>query len=676
MNKLLFLFISISNIIISQNSFNTDSVNILKEINATYYAHKETPITYQNININEIQEQYIGQEPAFILNQTPSIIGYSDGGHSQGYAYFTLRGIDQTRVNITLDGVPLNDPADQAFYFSNYADILNSIQTIQIQRGVGTSKNGTASYAGNIELFSHKLNKNNKEIGFGYGSYNTLRAYGIYNTTKNNKSLHLRISKIYSDGFKQHSSNNSQSLFLSGGWTLNKSIWKINILSGNQKNELAWMAVSENEINCDRTINANSQYEKDDFSQTLFQIQHIFSPKDHTTIHSSIYSTLANGWWDFDLPNFLNVAEPSDIEDISRNTLNSQLLGLYSNYTIKHNNLKSITGFHGNVYQNNFQESHMLSGVIWNENTKYKNEISLFQKIEYRLNKLLILVDVQSRKSWFDYQSNLNFSPISWSFINPKVGLSYNISPKNILYCNIGKTGREPARYDMFEGNDVLLYLCEYDNEGNIIIPESGNTLIQSTLPEYVVDYELGVRSHLERLILNINYYYLNFDNERVLNGFYGPNGLALSSNVDKSVRTGIELFASYNINDHIKLINNSSYNYSIIQEQNIQFTPILTPPIIINQEVVYEKNNLKFSLSGRYQSESYINFENTASLNDYIIINSRIDYKIKNYSASIFINNITDNFYFNHGFIDASGNEKYFVQTPRNIHLAFKIRF
>ena len=132
--------------------------------------------------------------------------------------------MDQTRINITLDGVPLNDPVDQAFYFSNYADILNSISKIQIQRGVGVSKNGNASYAGSIELFSPNLNNNNKEIGFGYGSYNTLRTYAIYNSTVKNKSLHLRVSQIYSDGFKQHASNNSKSIFLSGGWLLDKSI--------------------------------------------------------------------------------------------------------------------------------------------------------------------------------------------------------------------------------------------------------------------------------------------------------------------------------------------------------------------------------------------------------------------------------------------------------------------
>ena len=467
MKKILSLLICIANISISQNIFQTDSINQLTEINATYYAQHQTPITHQNIKLEDIQKKSIGQEPAFIFANTPSIIAYADGGHSQGYSYFTLRGIDQTRINITLDGMPLNDPADQAFYFSNYADILNSISKIQIQRGVGVSKNGNASYAGSIELFSPQLNNNNKEIGIGYGSYNTLRAYGTYNTSLNNKSLHLRVSQIYSDGFKQHSTNNSKSIFLSGGWMRDKSMWKINLLSGNQKNDLAWMAVSENEINCDRTTNSNSEYEKDDFSQSLFQIQNKFSPNNQIMLHSSIYTTLASGWWDFDLPNFLGSDNSSSIEDISRNTINSQLIGLYSNFSYKSKRLTSITGFHGNTYKNKFEESHMCSEEIWNKNTKNKSEISVFQKLEYKLNNFLIMGDIQFRHSLFNYTSSLYFEPISWSFINPKIGLSYNFSD-NIIYLNVGKTGREPARYDMFEGNDVLLYLCDYDTLGNI----------------------------------------------------------------------------------------------------------------------------------------------------------------------------------------------------------------
>ena len=230
----------------------------------------------------------------------------------------------------------------------------------------------------------------------------------------------------------------------------------------------------------------------------------------------------------------------------------------------------------------------------------------------------------------------------------------------------MGQTGREPSRYDMFYGYDVLSYLAK-DNS------DSGNELISGIEPEKVTDFEIGFRHNSQNLNLNINYYHLDFKNERVLNGAYGPNGLALTSNVEKSTRTGIELNVSYKLNEYIMLVNNSSYNYSIIKEQNVKFSPILSPPLILNQEVIVSKNRLKVSLNTRYQSKSYINFENTETINEYILLNGSIDYDFDELQLSLFINNITDNYYFNNGLVDWDGNNKYFVQAPRNYHVSLK---
>jgi len=670
MKKTLFLCLGIFSLSLAQEKIKLDSISQLQEVEIIYKAHGSSPITFQNITKSEIQTLSVGQEPSLFFSNTPSIISHSDAGHTQGYSYFTLRGIDQTRINITLDGVPLNDPADHAFYFSNYADILNSIEKIQIQRGVGTSKNGTTSYAGSIEMFSPNLYNNKKmELGLGYGTFNTLRTYGIYNSgIKNKTGLHVRISKIYSDGFKQHASNNSQSLFLSGGRFSDLASWKVNLLAGNQKNGLAWMPVSEEDVNCDRTTNANSEFEKDNFSQILFQIQNTLTPNPTNTIRSSIYYSLADGWWDFDFPNYLGNNEESTIESISRNSLTSNLIGFYSNYKFQKEKINSTTGLHLNTYSNTFTESHMQSGEAWNENTKHKQEVSLFQKAEYKINNLLLSADIQYRTCSFNYEGDVQFNEMNWSFINPKFGLSYTTSENTLIYFNMAKTGREPTRYDMFQGYDVLEYLCAIDTiTGEYILPD----LDQQS--EYVTDYELGVRNSFDKINLNMNCYYLDFQNERVLNGTFGPSGLALTSNVEKSIRTGIELYASYQISKHVKLVNTSSFNYSLIEQQDIEFTPILTPPVIVNQEIIFTKNNLSASILSRYQSSSYINFENTESINEYLLLNGRISYQIKNYNLTLFINNITDNYYFNNGLIDWDGNRKYFMQAPRNIFISIK---
>jgi iron complex outermembrane receptor protein len=177
----------------AQDTLGLDTTKTLQEVIITYQADKLTPITFQNISSKDLKTKSTGQEPSFLLSETPSITNYSDAGNSQGYSYFRLRGIDQTRINMTLDGVPLNEPEDQGAYFSNYPDILNSVSKIQIQRGVGTSKNGVASYGGSVQLFSPNLYDSSKTtFGFGYGTFNSLRAFGEYNGgVKNRKALYV-----------------------------------------------------------------------------------------------------------------------------------------------------------------------------------------------------------------------------------------------------------------------------------------------------------------------------------------------------------------------------------------------------------------------------------------------------------------------------------------------------
>ncbi|WP_426669408.1 TonB-dependent receptor domain-containing protein [Mucilaginibacter sp. McL0603] len=168
----------------------------------------------------------------------------------------------------------------------------------------------------------------------------------------------------------------------------------------------------------------------------------------------------------------------------------------------------------------------------------------------------------------------------------------------------------------------------------------------------------------------------MNFKNEIVLNGQLGPNGLALTNEVDRSYRTGAELSVNYKIDDHIHLINNSSYNYSRIKEQTESFAPILTPPVIINQEVTYNRKAFLIGVSARFQGRSFINFANTAQVNQYVTLNARVQYDIKHFQFGIFVNNITNTKYFNNGYVDTDGTKKYFVQSPANFYTSVKYTF
>jgi iron complex outermembrane receptor protein len=253
---------------------------------------------------------------------------------------------------------------------------------------------------------------------------------------------------------------------------------------------------------------------------------------------------------------------------------------------------------------------------------------------------------------------------MQWNFINPKAGLSVEVKPNSVFYYSIGSTGREPTRNDMLGGSDDLLS------------DSIGNAIVSIKAPEYVINQELGFKHQSNKINFNLNLYYMDFKNEIVLDGKFGPNGLALTNKVEQSLRTGIELSVSYKLNNRFSLINNSSLNYSRIKEQNEAFTPILTPPLIINQEAIYKYKRFSFALSFRYQEKSFIDFANTSTVKSYFLLNGRVSYDIKGFQICVFINNITNSKYFNNGYVDFDGSKKYFVQAPLNYYASIKYCF
>jgi iron complex outermembrane recepter protein len=642
----------------AQDTLRLDTTKTLQEVIITYQADKLTPITFQTISSKDLKTKSTGQEPSFLLSETPSITNYSDAGNSQGYSYFRLRGIDQTRINMTLDGVPLNEPEDQGAYFSNYPDILNSVSKIQIQRGVGTSKNGVASYGGSVQLFSPNLYDSTKTtFGFGYGTFNSLRAFGEYNSgIKKHKAIYARASEVFSDGYKYNSSNNSQSVFISGGLFYDKSTWKLNLLIGHQQNQLAWLGVSDSLIEINRKTNANKN-EKDQFTQCLAQLQNNWRPNNFSSIQSSVYYTFLNGNYDFNLNNFIGLPTTNELCNYA---VQSNLIGLFSNYTFSKKRFNWTTGIHGNIYDRQHTGSENTLGQLY-KNTGYKNEVSVFTKADYTFKWFTFFADIQYRYSTFHYKGTVAIDKIQWHFINPKAGLSVEVKPNSIIYYSIGSTGREPTRNDMFGGNDDLL------------ADSLGNAILSIKTPEYVLDHELGFRHQSRKLNFNLNLYYMNFKNEIVLDGKFGPNGLALTNKVEQSFRTGIELSISYKVSKSFSLINNSSFNYSRIKEQKEVFLPILTPSLITNQEAVYSYNGFSVAVSARYQDKSFIDFANTSTVKSYFLLNGRVSCDFKGFQFCVFANNITNSKYFNNGYVDFDGSKKYFVQAPTNFYASIK---
>ncbi|MBC8084054.1 MAG: TonB-dependent receptor [Hymenobacter sp.] len=638
-----------------------DSTRALPEVRVTYQADRLTPVTFLNLDGRALARRSTGQEPSFLLAETPAITAYSDAGSTQGYAYFRLRGIDQTRINTTLNGVPLNEPEDQGAYFSNYPDLLNSVRAVQIQRGVGTTQNGTASYGGSIQLFSPSLRDSARTtLGLGYGSFNSYRIFGEYvSGVRNRKALYARASELHSDGYKDRSANTSRSVFVSSGLFRDKASWQLNILAGQQQNQLAWLGVADSVLRRDRRANANGRAEKDRFTQALVQVQNDWQPRAGSLVSTSVYYSALRGSYDFDSNNF--IGQPSTAK-LYKYAFESGWLGAFSTYARRTRHLTWTSGLHASTYRRQHTGTERALGRLY-RNTGRKQEFGAFSKLEAQAGRLTLFADAQLRTTSFGYDGSVVLPTLSWQFLNPKAGLSFAAAPRTTLYYSLGRTSREPTRNDLFGGNDDLP------------ADSLGRPLLTSRTPESVVDQELGVRHQAERWQLSLNGYYMAFRNEIVLSGQFGPNGLALTNKVKSSRRAGLEATVRCQLSPRFALTNNSAFSYSRIREQREAFEPILTPPLLLNQEAAYQAGRWTAALTGRYQSRAYIDFANSATVESYVLLNARVQYARNGYQVGLFANNLTNARYFNNGYVD-DGTRKYFVQAPANFYLNAQYSF
>jgi len=626
-----------------------------------YRAVSNTPVSYQNIDKQTLIEENIAQEPSFLLSKMPSITNYSDSGSYQGYSYIRMRGMDQTRINMTLDGVPLNEPEDQGVYFSNYSGVLGAIQGLQIQRGVGTSQNGTASFAGSIQLKSIDLHSNQKNyIDAGIGSFDTLNGSINYlSGVEDGKGFFVQIAKVKSDGYKYHSGNDSQSIFASGIFEDTVGYWKLTGFSGEQSNELAWLGVGKEEIDSDPRTNGNSN-ENDNFKQSLIYLTRYMDINDQLHSTTTAYYNTLKGNYDFDLNNFLGLPPTSELYKYA---FDSNFFGIFSNLEYKNNNFSLTGGLHVNEYSRTHIGTEKTMGSLY-ENTGHKNSVSGFLSTNYQLDKFNLFADIQYRKTTFEYDGGVAMNDMEWSFVNPKIGLSFAVNDELNIYYSVGKTGREPTRTDLLGGNENLE--LNANGEPNLFIVK----------PEYVVDHEFGARYKKGDYQSSVNFYYMDFSHEITLNGQVGPNGLPLNQDVGSSARTGIELLNNLKLSDQFDIEIAASVSKNNINNEHEDFHPILTPENILNFTLSYHQANFYLNTFFRYQSKAYLNLSNDASLDPYTTLGMQASCVIENKEFRLQLNNVMNKQYFNSGLIDVNGQPKYFVAAPFNISASVRVSF
>lgn len=611
-------------------------------------ADKNYPVTQKNISLKDIQKSYQGQEIPILLSLYPSVNSQSDGGHPQGYTYFRIRGIDQTRINMTLNGVPLNEPEDQGVYTSNYPGFTNSIKSIQIQRGVGTSTNGSASYGGSISFQSLNGLEKYNEGTFGYGSFNTKRI-NISNSSgllKNGFSIFSNVSYFSSNGYKYKSGGEGYSIFISGGYYSEKQILKFTTFSGRSINQMAWLGVIEDSIKKDRRINANTIDTSDKFTQSLLQLQYTNQINKYSKISTTVFYNRLDGKYDYFLSGKRTVG------------LGSNFYGILSTYSLQKNSYKFIFGANFNKYDRTHQSYDNQNFVPVYKNTGYKNDISIFYKMTYNVKKISLFSDVQYRYVTFKYKGDKNMNPFIWNFVNPKLGISWNKKDNINYYLSVGYTKREPTRTGLFGGDDNLVSIVNIN-------------------PENVTDFEFGLNKKYKNLELNGNIYHMRFKNEILPIGPLGSNSLPLMINVSKSYRSGVELdiLKKYKY-EGINILYNTNVSISYNKVINDStFKPLYSPSIILNKSVDFEIGDVNIIFKTKYQSKSYIDFTNKYTIPSFLTFDVGFRYTYKNLSILFDYNNIFRKKYYTSGYV-VDGKRFLFVNPLDSYYFTIKLKF
>lgn len=704
-------------------------------------AKKNSPTTFRNISKEEISRNNLGQDIPYLLNQTPSVQVNSDAGAGIGYTNMTIRGSDNQRINVTLNGIPLNDAESMGSFFVNLPDFASSTESIQVQRGIGTSANGAGSFGASLNIQSNTLaEKPYAELNNSFGSYNTWK-----NTVKlgtgliNDKfAFNARLSRISSNGYIERGSSDLQSFYIDGGYYGKKQTLKGIVFWGKEKTYQAWNGVPEPLITGDRSrmddyadnglyvsgtekdrfMNAGRNYnlytyrnQTDNYTQKHHQLHYTNILSEKLTLNTALHYTRGYGYYEemrpgdklskYGLPDVILGSDTIKKTDlIRRRWLDNYFYGMTYALNYKPNDQLEITW--GGAY-NQYRGKH-YGEVIWAQyasngfiDDRYyfgksqKNDFSNFLKVDYKLDKWILMAEVQYRNVDYhmygddDKVKNYNYHP-KFNFLNPKAGATYLLNDHANIYASYAFAQKEPVRKDFIEKNSKL----------------------PDPTPEKMQDIEIGYRFTNTKFNIGLNGYGMFYKDQLIPTGEISDTGAPIRQNVKDSYRIGLEFDGAWNISKQLNWKATASFSQNRIKnfEEIVKdingvspdtkiFYPktdiALSPNTIISSNFSYSPiEPLTFSLLSKYVGRQYLDNSSTEerSISSYFVNNLLANYNftalgIKNISATLLVNNILNEKYETNGYtfggMDSNTRKYYnfyFPQAPANFMLGLNIKF
>jgi iron complex outermembrane receptor protein len=692
-----------------------------------------TPMTFNNINREEIEKMNFGQDIPYLLDEIPSSVVSSDAGAGVGYTGIRIRGTDPTRTNVTVNGIPLNDAESHGVFWVNMPDFASSVDNIQVQRGVGTSSNGGAAFGAGIHMTTNHVSRDAYgELENAVGSFNTLRhtirmGTGLIN---NQFSLDARLSKISSDGYVERASSDLRAFYISGAWMKKNHSVRFNVFSGKEVTYQAWNGVFQDDLQGNRRMNSAGQYldadgniqyydnEVDNYQQTHYQLH--YNGKINKNINHSVALHYTRGLGYFEqfrandrfstynlTPISLYDQELDTVVTINRTDLirrrwlDNHFYGAV--YGLDYNNLKGLQISFG-AAANQYIGDH-YGEIIWArfasqseirdryyDNRAIKSELNSYIRANYNYKKWDFFGELHYRFIDFRFTGNavvfeemtLTNQTVNYNFLNPKVGLSYRWNAQHGMYASYALANREPVRRDFTEST-----------------PES------RPKAERLHNLEVAYLYQNKKITAKSTAYFMYYQDQLVLNGKINDVGGYTRTNVDDSYRLGLEFevgfkpgkkwhFTANTGLSRNKIVEFSEFidNYDDYSQQEQRFTntDIAFSPSMISgaRASYYPIENLEISLIGKYVGQQYLdNTQNQSrSISAFAYSNIRINYVIKNklfkeIHIGLLINNITNNLFENNGYTFSYIYENelitenyYYAQARINFLTSLKLRF
>ena len=675
--SVLAIFFSTTFVFSQQKPADSTKTNQLDEVTvAAIRATSKTPVSFSNLTKKELKSRNLGQDIPILLNFLPSVVTTSDAGNGVGYTGIRVRGSDATRVNVTINGIPYNDAEGQGTFWVNMPDFASSVESVQLQRGVGTSTNGAGAFGASLNLQTDRpQTESSAEIANSVGSFNTRKHTVKYSTGLLNDVFELsgRLSKIASDGYIDRATSDLKSYFLQGTYVNNDTQIKALVFGGAEKTYQSWNGIDGETMSENRTFNSAGQYtdelgnirfyenETDNYQQDHAQLH--FTQKWNSNWNSNIalHYTKGKGFFenyieDADMPDYniapiyVNGTIVNTTDLVRQKWLDNDFYGTTFSTSYKTQKVDVVIGGGYNIY-----EGRHFGKVIWArtastseigdkfyDDDARKTDGNFFAKTIYQTTeKLSLFLDLQYRT--VGYRANGDNTGLvhdRFHFFNPKAGLNYDLNKQNNLYFSYAKANREPNRTDY----------------------ESGNTK-----PEQLHNFELGFRHQSQKVKGNANFFYMGYKDQLILTGALDDVGNPIRSNTDNSFRFGLEIDATISLSKDISLKPNIAISANkiinlTVGNLNYGNTNIAySPAVVAGNALVYHPNEkLTVALLSKFVGEQFMNNMESpeAKLGDYFVQDLNLSYEIKpnKFFKSIafngLINNILNKSYVSNGYM------------------------